>query len=39
MSISNIAIVFGPTLFGVGADGHINGGPAMSDAVLQNKVI
>lgn len=41
MSISNIAIVFGPTLFGAGAnvmDGNTNGGPVMTDAGMQNKV-
>lgn len=43
MSISNIAIVFGPTLFGHPAPGgplsaHANGVPAMADAAHQNKV-
>lgn len=40
MTISNLAVVFGPTLIGVGAglDGNQNGGPVMVDAVLQNKV-
>jgi len=41
MSISNIAIVFGPTLFSQGsvssANGQ-NGAPVMVDAALQNKV-
>lgn len=40
MSIQNIAIVFGPTLFGqghAGLNGH-NGMPAMMDASFQNKV-
>lgn len=39
MSIQNIAIVFGPTLFGQGQpnmNGQMNG---MADASLQNKVI
>ena len=33
MSVQNLAIVFGPTLFG---QGRLNG--AMEDATLQNKV-
>jgi hypothetical protein len=42
MTIQNLAIVFGPTLFGQmmpyrnGANGQMNGG--MADAALQNKV-
>jgi len=41
MSIQNLAIVFGPTLFGqvapsTGANGQMNGG--MADAAHQNKV-
>lgn len=38
MSIQNLAIVFGPTLFGqgqLGINGQMNG---MADASLQNKV-
>lgn len=42
MSIQNLAIVFGPTLFGQQASGlpggQSNGGPAMADAGHQNKV-
>jgi hypothetical protein len=42
MTMSNLAIVFGPTLFGaqtaMTVDGHTNGGPVLSDATLQNKV-
>ncbi|ETW79293.1 hypothetical protein HETIRDRAFT_323566 [Heterobasidion irregulare TC 32-1] len=38
MSISNLAIVFGPTLFAQGAVNGSNGAPIMVDAGLQNKV-
>lgn len=44
MSIQNLAIVFGPTLFGQGAmpvpgaNGNMNGVPSMADASFQNKV-
>jgi hypothetical protein len=42
MSIQNIAIVFGPTLFGavpmLPTDGQANGGNSLADAPLQNKV-
>jgi Rho GTPase-activating protein RGD1 len=41
MSIQNLAIVFGPTLFGQMAptvNGHMNGNNTMADAAHQNKV-
>jgi hypothetical protein len=39
MSISNLAIVFGPTLFGIGGGGSAPGAAnGMADATLQNKV-
>ncbi|TDL24106.1 GTPase activating protein [Rickenella mellea] len=45
MSIQNVAIVFGPTLFGLpspgmpGGPGQTNGAPAMADAAHQNKAV
>ncbi|EIN09430.1 GTPase activating protein [Punctularia strigosozonata HHB-11173 SS5] len=43
MSIQNIAIVFGPTLFGampvLPVDGQMNAGNGLADAPLQNKAI
>jgi Rho GTPase-activating protein RGD1 len=39
MSAGNLAIVFGPTLFGdFQGDGVLNGGGIMADTTLQNKV-
>ena len=44
MSIQNLAIVFGPTLFGqsmatpAGSNGQMNGVPSIADASYQNKV-
>ncbi|GBE88171.1 hypothetical protein SCP_1204010 [Sparassis crispa] len=42
MSIQNLAIVFGPTLFGqsqTGTNGQMDSGPAMADAPIQNKAV
>ncbi|OBZ66849.1 Rho GTPase-activating protein 23 [Grifola frondosa] len=40
MSIQNLAIIFGPTLFGQGqVNGQLNGMPAMADTSLQNKAV
>jgi len=42
MSVQNLAIVFGPTLFGqpgAGANGQVNGAATMADAGHQNKAI
>lgn len=38
MSMQNLAIVFGPTLFGVGAPTSGQGNGGMADATLQNLV-
>ena len=38
MSISNLAIVFGPTLFGISGGGAPGASNGMADATLQNKV-
>lgn len=37
MTMQNLAIVFGPTLFGAGSNGQLNGG-TISDAQYQNLV-